>query len=229
MAAFEKTLRLGTMKDSAHYSVYCKVKFDGKRLSITGVEGPFKNGDAKGGCGQIVDHLEIGDFAEGWDAEKLEQFRQIWERWHLNDMRPGCEHQHASWDTTEEVELVTYKLTTDALMAQSRMKRQSETQLAESGTVTVPEETRQLLALPYTRHDAPDADSFASGMYDVDKRERKAAGWIRPTEHPRGLLGKPCEVCGYKYGTAWKFEEVPADVIEWLQALPDADRQPAWV
>jgi hypothetical protein len=34
---------------------------------------------------------------------------------------------------------------------------------------------------------------------------------------------------GYKYGTAWLREEVPADVLEWLASRPDTDHQPAWV
>lgn len=33
----------------------------------------------------------------------------------------------------------------------------------------------------------------------------------------------------YNYGHAWLTEEVPAEVIEWLGCLPDADRTPAWV
>lgn len=32
--------------------------------------------------------------------------------------------------------------------------------------------------------------------------------WEREEEHPRGLLCKPCPVCGYKYGSAWLFEEI---------------------
>ena len=34
---------------------------------------------------------------------------------------------------------------------------------------------------------------------------------------------------GYKYGHAWKREEVPADVIAFLQSLPETDKTPAWV
>ena len=36
--------------------------------------------------------------------------------------------------------------------------------------------------------------------------------------------GKP-----YEYGSAWLRDEVPADVLEFLRGLPDADKQPAWV
>ena len=44
-----------------------------------------------------------------------------------------------------------------------------------------------------------------------------------------GILLKPCPVCGYKYGSAWLFEEIPADVLEYLDSLPAATRIPAWI
>lgn len=33
----------------------------------------------------------------------------------------------------------------------------------------------------------------------------------------------------YKYGHAWLREDVPADVLDWLRNLPDAEHEPAWV
>lgn len=36
--------------------------------------------------------------------------------------------------------------------------------------------------------------------------------------------GKP-----YRYGSAWLTEEVPAEVLDWLQNLPEAANKPAWV
>lgn len=39
-------------------------------------------------------------------------------------------------------------------------------------------------------------------------------GWVRPVEHPEGLLGKPCPTCGYRYGSAWRTEPLPEGVIE---------------
>lgn len=44
-----------------------------------------------------------------------------------------------------------------------------------------------------------------------------------------GILGKPCPVCGYKYGHSWLTEEVPQDVIDWLCSLPESPVEPAWV
>jgi hypothetical protein len=74
--------------------------------------------------------------------------------------------------------------------------------------------------LPYWTNHAPDADSVASGRYEVDKRETRSAGHVSFNEHPEGLLSKPCEVCGYKYGTEWRIETVPSDVIAFLDSLP---------
>ena len=46
---------------------------------------------------------------------------------------------------------------------------------------------------------------------------------------PNGLLGKPCPVCGYKYGTSWLREDVPEDILDWLANLPPSPVRPAWV
>ena len=42
-----------------------------------------------------------------------------------------------------------------------------------------------------------------------------------------GLNPDPAD--GYRYGSAWRVEEVPAEIIAELRELPDADRAPAWV
>lgn len=54
-------------------------------------------------------------------------------------------------------------------------------------------------------------------------------GWVRRDEHPEGLLGFPCPTCGYRYGSAWKHEELPAEVIERLASFPASSLEPAWV
>ncbi len=87
----KKTIHPGT---GPYGRVFYRIKFDGRRLSITGVEGPLKSGDCRGGCGQIID-AEITKLASGWTDTMLAEFRRAWKAWHLNDMRAGCEHQRA--------------------------------------------------------------------------------------------------------------------------------------
>lgn len=72
-------------------------------LSLTGVEGPRSNGNCTGSCGQCVDALDDVDrlaLSDGWTAEMVDRLKAEWERWHLNDVRAGCEHQRkAGWNT----------------------------------------------------------------------------------------------------------------------------------
>lgn len=97
--------------DGKKYPVFCKIELTDGRLSISGVIGPNKYGNAKGGCGQIemeFDHLDktqndaryekpipVSDlrFAKGWGRVNWYRFLDVWNKWHLNDMKSTCEHQ----------------------------------------------------------------------------------------------------------------------------------------
>jgi hypothetical protein len=212
--------------------VFCKVTFADGRLSIHGVEGPKANGDCTGSCGQITDTVaEVEKFAPGWNASLRDQFVAVWNRWHLNDMRAGCEHQREV-DTARKVEVVSYKLTHAAIQLRDATLRAASRAALKGETFTPDATARALAELEKWYSDIytpPDADSPLSGCYEVAKREQKAIGWVYPSEHPDGMLTRPCEVCGYKYGSAWLKEEVPVEVIEFLRGLPDADITPAWV
>ena len=141
-------------------SVVATVKFSDGRLSIVGDIGP----SGRYGCGQIISvRSEI--FSSPYTDEQLDMFFKIWEDWHLNDMRAGCEHQREmGWD-----------------------KRKID-------------------------------DTKETG-WSIDMRTANLAGWVKEEDHPRGVLSKPCPVCGYKYGTQWLFEEVPVWVIEFINSL----------
>lgn len=246
MNDFSKVVRLGTMPagyPERQYSIFAEVEFKAGKLSISGVIGPKANGDCHGSCGQFImsfkeyderGHATLADIipAPGWTAETIKQFFDAWDEWHLNDMRADCVHQRATWNTSEKIEVLTYHLTREA----RQMREDARAIALRAGLTGEPRPLsptyRALAELDSAYagiHFPPDADSPLSGCYEVTKRETKTAGWVRPEEHPRGLLCKPCEVCGYKYGSAWLREEVPTDVLAFLQGLPDTDVKPAWV
>ena len=126
--------------------------------------------DYGGGAG--TDEIaRVTRFAPGWNAERRDRLVSIMERWHLNDMRAGCEHQRAEgWD-----------------------KRRID----------------------------PSKPSNAYGRHFTGQRQDSwnLLGWVRPDEHPAGLLTKPCPVCGYRYGTEWKTEDLPGDVIAFVRGI----------
>lgn len=171
MDNFTKIIRIGTRRDYAEqraFSVFCKITWTDGRLSITGVEGPTRDGNAIGGCGQIVMSLtepgtnaEWVTFADGWDLEKARAFLAVWDRWHLNDMQAGD-----------------------------------------------PEQRAYLRANPVE----------ARGDHYTAACAALAAAGLHPNP-----------ATGYRYGSGWLREEVPADVLDYLRNLPDTDRTPAWV
>lgn len=240
-----KIIKLGTTK--AHNGrrpidvpVYCKIEITtesaGPRLSISGVEGPKSNGGAYGGWGQIVLHhlKDRGASIEphpGWSADSIARFLETWKRWHLNDMRAGCEHQRTI-DVTRKIELVIYGITHEAQRDRDKAIAYAAKESASGRTPQLTETDRALVLLDdwfRDRFAPPDADSPLSGCFEAKKREQKAIGWVSPNEHPEGMLSKPCATCGYKYGSAWLYEEIPADVLVYLESLPDSPDQPAWV
>lgn len=237
--ALRKVVRPGKLPDG---SIYCKIEFDGRKLSISGVVGPLSNGDARGGAGQIVmsfkecdkrGHLSLSDIqpAPGWDADKIKRFFDAWNEWHLNDMRAGCRHQRAEGWGDEELEVVTYGLTSEAHRLRNDALAEAADAARDWRIANLTEAGKFLIGPDWfkDRHSPPDADSPQSGLFEVKKRETKRANWVRPDEHPRGILGKACPECGYQFGSSWLTEEVPAEVIEFLESLPDSDTKPAWV
>lgn len=96
MDDFRKVIRIGTMQAATRHSIFCEIKYQGGNLSITGVEGPMRNGNAYGNAGQIVMSLttdSVYRYAPDWSAAMLNQFLTYWRRWHLNDMLPGSPAQ----------------------------------------------------------------------------------------------------------------------------------------
>lgn len=169
------TRRIGTMDTG--YSTLAIVTVEGsiettpqgnERLSISAyAERPGAPDIDQGG--QMIDAVENDLHDRIISTEDLAELVSIWRRWHLNDMRAGCEHQREEgWD-----------------------ERPIDP--------TKPTNT-------YGRHfEGQQQDSW------------NLLGWVRPDEHPDGLLTKPCPVCGYKYGSAWLTEDLPESVREWFE------------
>lgn len=216
---------------------YAKIEYTDGKLSICGVVGPRSNGSCAGSAGQCVDEIRKGSPVGDWTPEMLEKFCDIWDRWHLNDMRPYCEHQKAlGWDklAVKKVTLYNYTLRNEWSSTQRKLHNEVNKILGETGQVFLTEDERETWNLPLQIHTWEPLDDV---RYEPQKQqewnrgptEGKILGWLSPEEHPDGILGKPCPVCGYKYGTSWLKEDVPEDVLQFLYNLPDTTREPAWV
>lgn len=154
--------------------------------------------------------------------QSVRRLVELWNRWHLNDLRPGCEHQTGpEWDTSTRIDVWHWSLdfSAPANRAAHDAERAAQKELRQTGAATLDAESRAELARPL--HLTTYTDERPEGYKPDEYRpahETKTAGWLRPEEHPAGLLGKECPTCGYHYGTAWKREELPADVARELAA-----------
>lgn len=220
---------------------FCKIEWDDARLSISGVIGPMSNGDCRGSCGQCTEEIREGTpiSAEGWTREMVDKFCEIWDRWHLNDLRPCCEHQRElGWmdEAIEPITLYHYKLRKEADDKKKEAEKAALRHLREGKPFTPDTEQVFYSNLKiFLDQYRPVEETELAEYYEPYKScigtpatETKTRGWVGFDEDPKGILCKPCPVCGYKYGTAWKTEEVPQDVIDWLFALPDTPVEPAW-
>jgi hypothetical protein len=75
MEAFQKILSPTVTGARGDIPVFVKVIFDGTRLSITGVEGPRRNGNCYGGCGKIT--LDPAAAAKDWTPAMVANLAQV--------------------------------------------------------------------------------------------------------------------------------------------------------
>ena len=164
-------------------------------------------------------------------------FATVWDRWHLNDLRPACAHQRELGWGKNMLTLYHWRLNHATYVQRKDAKKRALASLKTGEAFTPTADEMAIIALPYeATTDKPEAPSPyyepRTPLFKGDSShsvEQKLDGWTYPAEHPGGVLTKPCPVCGYKYGSAWLKEEVPPNVIEYLESLPESATTPAWI
>lgn len=227
--------------DSKPETVHVQYRVKGGNLAITGVIGAKRNGDASGSAGQCQDEIRTArfvDYAAGWSAELVSKFLDVWDQWHLNDLRAGCVHRGKGSAADEMLEVPVHTLTTEAYT----MKKEAEERVLAAAAAGEPmpdlnASERFLLGESWFHGYQPE-EVLAMGLHRVEKTKTQRAGntWpVIPTgggshlsEHPRGLLGVPCPECGHRYGSDWQREEIPPEVFSFLAALPYAEVLCPW-
>lgn len=193
-------------------------------LTLTDTE----NGPAFTACGEIWNHTRTDVYAGGQCLDTIAKYvhnarfneiLRLWRSYHLNDMHPECEHQRAlGWceEAHEEISSYAFSLKDEVDKKIRDAKRRAVDCIKTGETFTPTEEETRLSLLPdritTATDEAPEYYKYDTFFYPTRTHEKKEMrGWVRYEEDPRGLLGKPCPVCGYGYGTAWKHAPIPED------------------
>lgn len=216
-------------------NAYVEIEYKDGKLSLHGVIGPVRGGNCYGSCGQCNEEISKGVPTEDWTKEMLQKLCDIWDKWHLNNMRAYCQHQkELGWreQARENITLYRYRLVNEARERKSDAEKAALKALQNGKTFTPSEEqvfyaTMADSVEQYEELNSPYYEPWKGVVYKPT--ETKARGWVRYDETDKGILCKPCPVCGYKYGTSWLKEDVPQEILDWLFDLPTTKTKPAWV
>lgn len=171
--------------------------------------------------GQCIDDI-YNDFKH--ELSNISLYKNImglWRKWHLNDMHPDCIHQRElGWS--------------DILLDDSRPKTQDN-----MASWTYPKR-QGLELLGYKLYEFIPFNFVIGGEYNsyikismhkiknLVKKLFKVDVWRDESKaHAKGVMGKPCPVCGYKYGTSWVHEPISnqdLDLIMELLEVPSGER-----
>lgn len=213
-----------------------KIDFEGKgKTNLVTVEMEYKDkGDGKKAlsiCGNIWNRRKTDIVCGGQCLDTIAEYisdpvfaeiYRLWKLYHSNDMHAECEHQHAlGWDdlAKEEVTLYHWTLTSDVLKQQREIEKLALNTLKSCESFTPTKEQSYIYSLSYsitTEDDKMTAEQQkfyqprkALHAGDTGHEERKKIGWLKEKEHSKGILSKPCPVCGYKYGSSWVYFPIP--------------------
>lgn len=213
-----------------------KIDFEGKgKINLVTIDMEYREKeDGKkvlSICGDVWDRRHTGIVCGGQCLDTIAEYisdpvfkeiYRLWKLYHLNDMHAECEHQHAlGWRelAKEDVTLYHWTLTQDTVNKRDAIKKMALKALETCESFTPTEEQSYIYSLPYsmTTENSELSDDLA-GFYEPSKalyagdtghEETKKLGWLREKEHSRGILNKPCPVCGYKYGSSWVYFPIP--------------------
>ncbi len=186
MAEYKKRLKIGSTRHGRGYaSVFVDVELrnqeKGLELSICG---DVQAGGSMVSGGQCVDELKH-ICTPAMNRGKIKQIREVWERWHLNDMNAGCVHQRAlNW--------------------KSCPGHYDKTGLATCSNPKPPE--------------APTTEMLQKAVKDLRQDGVALVGAGQSYRCKDDKLSKPCPECGYRFGSAWLFEELPAEIIKQIKS-----------
>lgn len=204
------------------FTVCIEYNVDGKQnLSLVGQK--YRKDICIGG-GQCQESLlKIKKPFGAYTLKDIRKLYDIWNKHHLNDMHPGCIHQDA-WGTDKKIVVYRYGFGNAYMKKKNNLREVCITdpkKAQEDALILKNVDTWFKKGLQDRKENLPPEmqELLDKGYLSLNKKEEETAGWVHYETHSEGLLCKPCEVCGYKYGSGWLRRDVPLEVIKFLDSL----------
>lgn len=165
--------------------------------------------------GQCLDEI-----ASVLHDETFNEIYRLWQLYHLNDMHAECEHQRKlGWGETAKEKITIYYWNLNLVTTRQRREIESKAKQAikDCKCFAPTAEESWLYNLPYEINTEVDEIPESLKPYYEPKtflgrdehKEVKARGWVYKKKHSKGLMCEPCPICGYKYGSSWRYMPIP--------------------
>tara|TARA_Y100001973_G_scaffold74174_1_gene108239 strand:- start:443 stop:1126 length:684 start_codon:yes stop_codon:yes gene_type:complete len=210
----------------------------GQKNNKVTIEIKLKDGNFSA-CGNVWDKRNYDIISGGQNLEEIgklfpknkqvKEIVKVWKKYHLNDMKPNCKHQTGkNWNASKDIKLYRFELHPDILEERNNIRKKAW-EILKSGKLfqldnfqtfisdlqTEIKTHRKTLPNSLGKYYRPKVKKYD---WQKDHVETLKAGWTSQKEHKDGILSKPCNKCGYKYGSAWLKEEIPSNIINKIKS-----------
>jgi hypothetical protein len=228
------TKRVGKGKS---FQAYVRIKFSERgELSILEYEGTEKQrATTFADFGKLLLCENFSKFNNGFNKENIEELVKIRNRWHFNSYSQMCEHQIVSGVVEKGMQKVGMNWFETSLYTHNRQKEIEKKILQfieNNDEFSLTKEEMTLMCLPHclmTYRSQPQECVRKFYFEEPVNSYNMSLISLSKNEHPDGLLGETCLVCGHEIGEGSCFVSVPQDVIDWLFSLPEAEHVPEWL
>lgn len=206
---FERKVCIGELKYDGDLNIV--VKYDGSKVVINSEKDSF-------------DHIYPSDiirYADGWSESRFYELQEAYNTVKSLSLKfhAGCIHQRQNWDLKKKIIVKRYtwsreyyNMRIDAADGRMPLHEYEKFQgMYEKVTeITSKHRTSNMVLVD---------ELLRLGMIKLEKEETRLAVNTWPHEHSEGLLGVPCEVCNYSYGSAWINDPLPEKTLAFLRGL----------
>lgn len=204
---FERKVCIGELKYNRNLNIV--VKYDGSKVVINSEENSF-------------DHIYPSDiirYADGWSESRFYELQEAYNTVKSLKFHAGCIHQRQNWDLNKEITVNRYRWS---------KKFYNLRNSAANGDLSIPEydwfkqfpkKVSEIVTSRRTINTSLIDELLNADMIELEKTEKQLAVHTWPYEHKKGLLTAPCEICGYKYGSAWVGDPVSMETMAFLRSL----------
>lgn len=158
-------------------------------------------------------------YADDWSEDKFRDLLKAYQEIKNLKVHAGCIHQRQNWDLKKEITINKYKWSKNFYNLRNSAANGDLSISEYDWFKQFPKKVSEIVTSRRTINTSLIDELLNADMIELEKTEKQLAVHTWPYEHKKGLLTAPCEICGYKYGSAWVDDPVSMETMAFLRSL----------